>query len=63
MLRSYQKLLELRDVIETHLNLDGYPVILSDTAGIREAKDEIEKRRNKVSLKKSRKRRFKSNCN
>ena len=32
-----------RDVIETHLNLDGYPVILSDTAGIRESKDEIEK--------------------
>ncbi len=30
-----------RDVIETHLNLDGYPVILSDTAGIRDSKDEI----------------------
>jgi len=25
-----------RDVIETHLNLDGYPVIVSDTAGIRD---------------------------
>ena len=24
-----------RDVIETHLNLDGYPVIISDTAGNR----------------------------
>ena len=24
-----------RDVIEVHLNLDGYPVIISDTAGIR----------------------------
>ena len=23
-----------RDVIETHLNLDGYPVVVSDTAGI-----------------------------
>ena len=31
-----------RDVIEAHLNLDGYPVILSDTAGIRNSKDEIE---------------------
>ena len=28
-----------RDVIETHLNLDGYPVIVSDTAGIRDSKD------------------------
>ena len=27
-----------RDVIETHLNLDGYPVIVSDTAGIRSSK-------------------------
>ena len=33
-----------RDVIETHLNLDGYPVIISDTAGIRKSKDEIEKK-------------------
>ena len=32
-----------RDVIETHLNLDGYPVIVSDTAGIRNSKNEIEK--------------------
>lgn len=31
-----------RDVIEVHLDLNGYPVILSDTAGIREAKDAIE---------------------
>ena len=34
-----------RDVIETHLNIDGYPVIISDTAGIRDSKDEIEKKR------------------
>ena len=27
-----------RDVIETHLNIDGYPVIISDTAGIRDSK-------------------------
>ena len=33
-----------RDVIETHLNIDGYPVIMSDTAGIRESKNEIEKK-------------------
>ena len=33
-----------RDVIETYINLDGYPVILADTAGIREAKNEIEKK-------------------
>ena len=26
-----------RDVIETHLNIDGYPVIVSDTAGIRDS--------------------------
>ena len=33
-----------RDVVETHLNIDGYPVIISDTAGIRDSKDEIEKK-------------------
>ena len=42
-----------RDVIETRLNIDGYPVVLSDTAGIREAKDEIEKKGIKLSLKKA----------
>ena len=42
-----------RDVIETHLNINGYPVIMSDTAGIREAKDEIEKRGIKLALKKA----------
>jgi tRNA modification GTPase len=31
-----------RDVIEVHLDLSGYPVILTDTAGLREAADEIE---------------------
>ncbi|MGP1394021.1 MAG: tRNA uridine-5-carboxymethylaminomethyl(34) synthesis GTPase MnmE [Inquilinaceae bacterium] len=31
-----------RDVIETHLDLDGYPVILADTAGLRGAGDAIE---------------------
>tara|TARA_B100001996_G_scaffold380819_1_gene368998 strand:+ start:1221 stop:2552 length:1332 start_codon:yes stop_codon:yes gene_type:complete len=33
-----------RDVIETYLNLDGYPVILADTAGIRDVKNEVEKK-------------------
>ena len=42
-----------RDVIETHLNLDGYPVIISDTAGMRESKDEIEKKGIKLSLDKA----------
>ena len=39
-----------RDVIETHLNLDGYPVIVSDTAGIRDSKNEIEKKGIKIAL-------------
>ena len=42
-----------RDVVETHLNIDGYPVIISDTAGIRESKDEIEKKGIRLSLKKA----------
>ena len=42
-----------RDVIETHLNFDGYPVIISDTAGIRESKNEIEKKGIKLSLNKA----------
>ena len=44
-----------RDVIETHLNIDGYPVIISDTAGIRESKDEIEKKGIKLALKSAKK--------
>ena len=39
-----------RDVIEVQLNLDGFPVVISDTAGIREAKDEIEKKGIKLAL-------------
>jgi tRNA modification GTPase len=42
-----------RDVIEVHLNIDGYPVIVSDTAGIRNSKNEIEKKGIKLSLKKA----------
>ena len=32
-----------RDVIEAHLELDGYRVLVSDTAGVREARDDIER--------------------
>ena len=39
-----------RDVIETHLNINGYPVIVSDTAGIRDSKNEIEKKGIKLAL-------------
>ena len=42
-----------RDVIETYLNLDGYPVVISDTAGIRESIDEIEKKGIKLALEKA----------
>jgi len=42
-----------RDVIETHLNLDGFPVIASDTAGIRSAKNEIERKGIKIALKRA----------
>ena len=40
-----------RDIIEAHLNFDGYPVVISDTAGIRSSKDEIEKKGIKLALK------------
>ena len=33
-----------RDVIEVYMNIDGYPVILADTAGIRDAKSDVEKK-------------------
>ena len=42
-----------RDIIETFLNIDGYPVILADTAGIREAKNEVEKKGVALALAKS----------
>ena len=41
-----------RDVIETYLNIDGYPVILADTAGIRDAKNEVEKKGISLSFRK-----------
>jgi tRNA modification GTPase len=42
-----------RDVIETYLNIDGYPVILADTAGIRKVKNKIEKEGIKRAIKKA----------
>jgi tRNA modification GTPase len=42
-----------RDIVETHLNLDGYPVVVSDTAGIRISKNEIEKKGIKIALKRA----------
>ncbi|MDC3400452.1 tRNA uridine-5-carboxymethylaminomethyl(34) synthesis GTPase MnmE [Candidatus Pelagibacter ubique] len=42
-----------RDVIETHLNIDGYSVVVSDTAGIRDSKNEIEKKGIKLALDKA----------
>ena len=42
-----------RDVVETHLNLDGYPVVISDTAGIRKSENEIEKKGIKLALKRA----------
>jgi tRNA modification GTPase len=42
-----------RDVIETFLNIDGYPIILSDTAGIRDVENKVEKKGISLALDKS----------
>ena len=42
-----------RDVIEVYLNIDGYPVILADTAGIRDSNNEIEKKGISLAINKS----------
>tara|TARA_Y100000590_G_scaffold3631_1_gene4804 strand:+ start:4690 stop:6021 length:1332 start_codon:yes stop_codon:yes gene_type:complete len=39
-----------RDVIEIHLDLEGIPIIISDTAGIRDSSDEIESRGVKLAI-------------
>ena len=42
-----------RDVIETYLNIDCYPIILADTAGIRKVKNKVEKEGIKRAIKKA----------
>jgi len=42
-----------RDIIEVYLNLDGYPVILADTAGIRESGNSIEKKGIELAINRS----------
>jgi tRNA modification GTPase len=42
-----------RDTIEVSLNLDGYPVLISDTAGIRETNDPIEKKGVQIAIDKA----------
>jgi tRNA modification GTPase len=42
-----------RDVIETYLNIDGYPVILADTAGIRKVRNKVEKEGIQRAIKKA----------
>ena len=42
-----------RDIIEVHLNIDGYPVVVSDTAGIRKSKNDIETKGIKLALKRA----------
>lgn len=42
-----------RDIIETFLNIEGYPIILADTAGLRESKEIIEKEGIKRSISKA----------
>ena len=42
-----------RDVIEAHLDIDGMPVIISDTAGIRTSSDEIETKGVKLAIKRA----------
>ena len=42
-----------RDIIEIHLDINGLPITLSDTAGIREASDEIESLGINIALKKA----------
>ena len=42
-----------RDIIDVYLNIDGYPVILADTAGIRDSEDEVEKKGISLAISKS----------
>jgi len=42
-----------RDVIEVYLNIDGFPVILADTAGIRNSRNDVEKKGISLAINKS----------
>ena len=42
-----------RDIIEVYLNIDGYPVILADTAGIRNSSNKIERKGITLAINKS----------
>ena len=42
-----------RDIIEVYLNIDGYPVILADTAGIRDSSNEVERKGISLAISKS----------
>tara|TARA_B100001121_G_scaffold121105_1_gene106222 strand:- start:3516 stop:4847 length:1332 start_codon:yes stop_codon:yes gene_type:complete len=39
-----------RDVVEVHLDIAGLPIVISDTAGIRDSNDEIESRGVKLAI-------------
>lgn len=41
-----------RDAIDIHLDLKGYPVVFTDTAGLRETMEEIEKKGIEIALRK-----------
>ena len=43
-----------RDAIDVHLDINGYPVMITDTAGIRESENVIEKQGIDIALQKSR---------
>ena len=42
-----------RDLLQTNINLDGYNIILSDTAGLRQSPDEIEQQGIELALEQS----------
>ncbi len=44
-----------RDIVEAHLDVGGFPVILADTAGLREAKEDIESEGIRRAVKKAEK--------
>ncbi|MDR1693732.1 MAG: tRNA uridine-5-carboxymethylaminomethyl(34) synthesis GTPase MnmE [Lactobacillaceae bacterium] len=41
-----------RDAIDVHLDINGYPIVFTDTAGLRETMEEIEKKGMEIALRK-----------